>query len=249
VRACDEVGFSLYFFCYDRHLQCTSAPTQDMATKEPVSSNDVRHEGCLSGVVRALGDTDSGHEAVQRLQQLHELTRFVHATTGIKGNYIVGGDLNIEGGSKDYQEAANLFGRHSTSFPDFAPTFSTRSFLTPPGWRDVDWSPSLDYIFSNLDVCEFQVLPVAISDHLPLHLVVSQPVPECDMALIEDQKCKKLVDGSILARRECFCHPFANTTNLPRHSTHWCTSGAHHLVLPELKVKVPLMFEDVLRSP
>jgi len=51
-----------------------------MQVKEPVDSDDERDEGCLSGMVRVFGDADQGHEAEQRLQQLHELSRFVYAT-------------------------------------------------------------------------------------------------------------------------------------------------------------------------
>jgi hypothetical protein len=50
-----------------------------MQCREP-DSDDERDEGCLSGMVRVFGEADQGHEAAQRLQQLHELSRFVRAT-------------------------------------------------------------------------------------------------------------------------------------------------------------------------
>lgn len=224
-------GASVHLFA--THLQCTSAPRQDLPTKEQAVSDENR----LPGLVRAC--YDGGHEAEQRLQQLHELTRFVHSTTGIQGPYIVGGDLNIEGGSNDYYEAAKLFGRHSTNFPDFAPTYSTRSFLTCPGWKDVDWKSNLDYIFTNLDVRAFQVLPFDVSDHLPLHLVVSEPsLPESDS---EIDRIGKIMGLCVPVCGLSQCTKIHTTTHHARHST----MGIHD---PEHLAIVPLMFQDVPRS-
>lgn len=160
------------------------------------------------------------------------------------GQYIVGGDLNIEGGSKDYLEAVKLFGRDSINAPDFKPTYTTRSFLTPPGWRTVLWESNLDHIFSNMDIQEFEVLSVDMSDHLPLHLVVSQPSPTE----------VKTGSGANSVMGECSRSP------LPRDKLHMKTQqpGANMLVdrsglsvsVPLiLEQMIPLMFEDLPMTP
>ena len=156
----------------------------------PAEKDDDCDEGCLSGMVRAIGRADGDNEAEKRLQQLHELSRFVHAKVGTQGHFVLGGDFNMIGGSADYLEAAKLFGRQSANAPTFAPTYTTRSFLTPPGWKNIAWESNLDHMFTNLDVCDFQVKStVDISDHLPMHLTVSQPRTSDDIItheLIED---------------------------------------------------------------
>jgi len=123
-----------------------------MQTVAPAGKVDHCDEGCLSGMVRAIGRADVDHEAEKRLQQLHELSRFVHAKVGTQGHFVLGGDFNMIGGSADYLEAAKLFGRQSANAPTFAPTYTTRSFLTPPGWKNIAWESNLDHMFTNLDV-------------------------------------------------------------------------------------------------
>ena len=73
-QTCDPPPLSLYH----RHLQCTSAPDKSMHS-DPTTDSDDEDTGCLSGVVRAL-EADHEQEAEQRLAQLDELYRFVHAT-------------------------------------------------------------------------------------------------------------------------------------------------------------------------
>ena len=112
----------------------------------------------------------------------------------MQGYFVVGGDFNIEGGSRDYQEAVKLFGRESVCAPEFKATYSTSSFLTPPIWRDVAWTSNLDHIFTNLEVQEYDVLTtVDISDHLPLHLVTAcPPLPNTRGEVVEimqDEDC------------------------------------------------------------
>ena len=49
---------------------------------DPTTDSDDEDTGCLSGVVRAL-EADHEQEAEQRLAQLDELYRFVHATVSL----------------------------------------------------------------------------------------------------------------------------------------------------------------------
>ena len=181
--------------------------------------DDECHAGCLSGLVRAIAGADVDNEAAKRLQQLHELSRFVRTETGAHGHYVLGGDFNITGGSKDYLEAVKLFGRHSTNAPDFAPTYTTRSFLTPPGWKNIAWESNLDHMFTNLDVCDFQVKStVDISDHLPMHLTVNPPrTGENISQVIEDDPHHlRLLGETILDRPPRSAHG-PRSTPLPRH--------------------------------
>ena len=75
-------------------------------------------------------------------------------------HYILGGDFNIEGGSDEYNDAVKLIGRESVCAPEFRGTYSTHSFLTPPGWRDVEYNVNLDHVFTDLHVDEYKVTEV-----------------------------------------------------------------------------------------
>ena len=68
---------------FTTHLMCTSSPSEDMRSQKVANQRDDGDDdtGCLSGVVRAL-ESDIEREAEVRLQQLHELSRFVLATVG-----------------------------------------------------------------------------------------------------------------------------------------------------------------------
>ena len=227
-----------------------------MQTVAPAEKDDDCDEGCLSGMVRAIGRADGDNEAEKRLQQLHELSRFVHAKVGTQGHFVLGGDFNMVGGSADYQEAAKLFGRHSANAPTFAPTYTTRSFLTPPGWKNIAWDSNLDHMFTNLDVRDFQVKStVDISDHLPMHLTVSQPRTSDDIItheLIEDKDNNLRLLGDWSASRSC---AGANKLLLNQ----GVRSKVSRRLPPQIvqptihldrhKVSVPLMFEDVPLSP
>ena len=159
---------------------------------------------------------------------------------GKDGQYIVGGDFNIEGGSEDYLEAVKLFGRDSINAPEFKPTYTTRSFLTPPGWRDVIWESNLDHIFTNLQVQGFEVLSVDMSDHLPLHLVVSQPEPPETRANAVVGGCTRSVPqrSKLHTRVQQPCaNVLVDRSPLP-------------VSVPRLFEEIiPLMFEDVPRTP
>ena len=217
-----------------------------MKTAMPAEKNHARDDGRLSGMVRAIG-ADVDNEAAQRLQQLHELSRFVRTETGAHGHYILGGDFNITGGSKDYQEAVKLFGRQSTNAPAFAPTYTTRSFLTPPGWKNIVWESNLDHMFTNLDVCDFQVQStVDISDHLPMLLTVSHPrtaAENISAEIIEDDGHHLRLLGGCSAPRSCACiklhqGPCAKVLRRP----------LPQIVQPSTS-PVPLLFHDVPLSP
>jgi hypothetical protein len=207
-------------------------------------------------MVRAIGRADGDNEAEKRLQQLHELSRFVHAKVGTQGHFVLGGDFNMIGGSADYLEAAKLFGRQSANAPTFAPTYTTRSFLTPPGWKNIAWESNLDHMFTNLDVCDFQVKStVDISDHLPMHLTVSQPRTSDDIItheLIEDMdhRDNSRLLGSWSASRSC-----AGAKLLYQGARSKISRRLPQQIVQPTKqfdrhhVTVPLMLEDVPLSP
>ena len=230
-----------------RHLQCTSAPTDDMKKLKPADSDDDCVDGCFSGMVRAIGKVGSEREAAQRLEQLHELGHFVRLTAGALGHYVVGGDFNIAGGSNDYTVATKIFGRESANAPEFKATFTTRSFLTPPGWKDVLWEANLDHMFTNLDICEFEVEGhIDISDHLPMRLVVAQPRRVETMEHIEHHF--KIRSGSTSFATRCACTkicqgPCAKHTRIPKPLTR------PMMMIDPPKNTVPLLFEDVPISP
>lgn len=118
-----------------------------------------------------------------RKRQLLELKSFMDSVVPTREDkYLLGGDLNIEGGSPEYAEMTRLFGRQSLNAPDFHPTYNTDSFLTPPGWRDVEYSVCLDHVLSNLDVEQFSVLQDDISDHRGLSVLVIPPRPSVSLA-------------------------------------------------------------------
>ena len=157
---------------------------------------------------------------------------------------MAGGDFNLQGGTKDYSEAAKLFGRESVCAPDFNPTYSTRSFLTPPGWKDVIWESNLDHVFTNLEVLEYNVVDSDISDHFPLHIVAAQPSQPCTtLEIIEDEQhhVKHIGEAVQIA---CSRPPAPRINKL--HSGIFMTTQSIHANAP---VVVPLMFEDVPLSP
>ena len=165
---------------------------------------------------------------------------------GIHGLYIAAGDFNIMGGSSDYREAAKLFGRESTNSPAFQPTFSTKSFLTPPGWRDVEWEANLDHIFTNIDVKSFDVLPMDISDHYPLHMVASLPRwPELESCKMELFGCQQSAQELLAS----WC-PTSEGKRVLRELEH--PAGAHkkhQFARHAVSHVVPLIFAEVPRSP
>ena len=154
---------------------------------------------------------------------------------GVQGTYIVAGDFNIEGGSKDYEIAARLFGRDSVNaLSGFKPTYTTRSPLTPPGWRSVHWEANLDHIFTNLEEIRFfDVIKSEISDHLPMHLVASLPhQAHSQPEMIEDVQC-----CISIASDRGWSMGLADSKDkkeLPKHTA---------------QIAVPLLFADVPLTP
>lgn len=159
---------------------------------------------------------------------------------------MAGGDFNLEGGSKDYSEATKLFGRESVSAPDFKPTYSTRSFLTPPGWRDVIWEANLDHVFTNLEVLEYDVVNSDMSDHFPLHIIAAQPSqPDTTLEIIEEEQPRvKHTGGAMQIAWTRQVSPCANKLHSRIH-----IMPKHSIQVHAPKVVVPLMFEDIPMSP
>ncbi len=163
---------------FTTHLQCTTAPPDEiLPPSSPIISSAAFNHGLLDLLEK--GENVSGGKCdTVRKKQLEELKAFMHSVVPtMEDKYLLGGDLNVEGGSPEYAEMTRLFGRQSLCAPDFLPTYNTDSFLTPPGWRDVEYSVCLDHMISNLDVQEFTVLQDDISDHRGLSVLVSAPQP------------------------------------------------------------------------
>ena len=118
--------------------------------------------------------------------------------------------------------------------------------MTPPGWRDVLWESNLDHIFTNLDLLEFAVLDVEMSDHWPLHFVASQPKPA------EATAEAKVAWGGCY-RGGVLCAKMQGMTQKPCATILADRAHHHHSVsiplVVEDMVMTPLMFEDLLRSP
>ena len=91
---------------------------------------------------------------------IDELKAFMDRTICFENDaWMLAGDLNIEGGSVEYYDMVDLFGREALGAPDFVSTYNTESFLTPPGWRGVEYSTALDHVLTNLrNVTDFSVL-------------------------------------------------------------------------------------------
>ena len=69
--------------------------------------------------------------------------------------------------------------------PDFVSTYNTESFLTPPGWRDVDYRVCLDHMLTNISVDDYQVLTDDLSDHRGLLASISV-TPREELARVRD---------------------------------------------------------------
>jgi endonuclease/exonuclease/phosphatase family metal-dependent hydrolase len=137
-------GVLLHLFT--THLQCTTAPPTAPA------ADDV-------GTAQVLNLVEAGTESV-RQRQLLELKAFMDRTICFEDDvWMLAGDLNIEGGSAEYYDMVDLFGRNALGAPDFISTYNTESFLTPPGWRGVEYSTALDHVLTNLcNITDFSVL-------------------------------------------------------------------------------------------
>ena len=137
-------GVVLHLFT--THLQCTTAPPTAPA------ADDVNTAQVLSAL-------EAGTESV-RQRQLLELKAFMDRTICFEDDaWMLAGDLNIEGGSAEYYDMVDLLGREALGAPDFVSTYNTESFLTPPGWRGVEYSTALDHVLTNLrNVTDFSVL-------------------------------------------------------------------------------------------
>jgi len=162
---------------FTTHLQCTTAPPEELLPPASPSATDAFNHKMLDLLEK--GEHVSGGKCDNvRARQLVELKSFMDSMVPTREDkYLLGGDLNIEGGSPEYSEMTRLFGRQSLNAPDFQPTYNTDSFLTPPGWRDVEYSVCLDHVLSNLDVEQFSVLQDDISDHRGLSVLVICPQP------------------------------------------------------------------------
>ena len=139
-------GVLLHLFT--THLQCTTAPPTKTVDAEDVSAE-----------ARMLKIVEGGTENV-RQRQLLELKAFMDRTVCMEQDkWLLAGDLNIVGGSEEYYEMVDLLGRQSLGAPDFVSTYNTESFLTPPGWRGVEYSVALDHVLTNLaNIEDFAVL-------------------------------------------------------------------------------------------
>jgi len=150
-----------------------------------LESGDSLDNGIGISVVKMLEERSEMSCGTVREQQLNELKSFVDRTVKKDGLWLVGGDLNIVGGSDEYAHIVRTFGIDSVGAPDFEPTYNTHSFLTPPGWRGVEFNVCLDHILTNLAVRKFCVLPDDVSDHKALAVVVqdnSDPlIPESEV--------------------------------------------------------------------
>ena len=136
---------------FTTHLQCTTAPESAGATESPQKKEfsggvatriqERRHsaEDLNAGTAHVLNLVEAGTETV-RQRQLLELKSFMnrHVCLG-EDMWLLAGDLNIEGGSAEYYRMVDLFGREALGAPEFESTYNTESFLTPPGWRGVEY--------------------------------------------------------------------------------------------------------------
>ena len=88
--------------------------------------------------------------------------------------WLLAGDLNIEGGSEEYDALVQQWGGfQALGAPEFVSTYNTESFLTPPGWRDVEYRVCLDHMLTNIPVDDYQVLEDDLSDHRGLLACIS----------------------------------------------------------------------------
>jgi hypothetical protein len=69
--------------------------------------------------------------------------------------------------------------------PDFVSTYNTESFLTPPGWRDVEYRVCLDHMLTNISVDHYEVLTDDLSDHRGLLASISV-IPSEGLAQVQD---------------------------------------------------------------
>jgi endonuclease/exonuclease/phosphatase family metal-dependent hydrolase len=173
---------------FTTHLQCTTAPPAELRPPESPSAADSINAGVLDLLEK--GEKVSGGKCDSvRKGQLHEVKAFMDSVIPTREDkFVLGGDLNIEGGSPEYVEMTRIFGLGSLCAPEFRPTYNTDSFLTPPGWRGVEYSVCLDHVLTNLDqVDTFAVLDDDLSDHRGLAVVVTPPTPalECPEATRE----------------------------------------------------------------
>jgi endonuclease/exonuclease/phosphatase family metal-dependent hydrolase len=168
-------GEALHLFT--THLQCTTAPPEAIRPPASPSAVDAMSSGMLDLLERGEKVIGGKCDTVRK-RQLLELKAFMDSVVPTsEDKYLLGGDLNIEGGSPEYMELTKLFGRHTLNAPEFVATYNTDSFLTPPGWRGVEYSVCLDHIISNLSVMDFKVLQDDISDHRGLAVLFSPPEP------------------------------------------------------------------------
>jgi endonuclease/exonuclease/phosphatase family metal-dependent hydrolase len=160
---------------FTTHLQCTTAPPQELLPPASPSAADAVNKGILDLLEK--GEVVSGATCDRvRKQQLKEIKAFMDSVIPTnEDKFLLGGDLNIEGGSPEYVEMTRLFGRQSLCAPSFPTTYNTESFLTPPGWRGVEYSVCLDHMISNLAVEDFSVLQEDLSDHRGLAALVVPP--------------------------------------------------------------------------
>jgi endonuclease/exonuclease/phosphatase family metal-dependent hydrolase len=125
---------------FTTHLQCTTAPPAALRPPASPSAADSINTGVLD--LLEQGEKVSGGKCDSvRKGQLLEIKAFMDAVIPTRDDkFVLGGDLNIEGGTPEYAEMTRIFGYQSLCAPGFRPTYNTDSFLTPPGWRGV-WRP------------------------------------------------------------------------------------------------------------
>ena len=122
---------------FTTHLQCTTAPPEELLPPASPSTVDTMSKGMLDLLEKGEEVVGGKCDSVRK-RQLIELKAFMDSCVPTnQDKYLLGGDLNIEGGSPEYAEMTRMFGRHSLGHPDFVATYNTDSFLTPPGWRGV----------------------------------------------------------------------------------------------------------------
>jgi len=119
-----------------------------------------------------------------RAAQVAELASYRAATA--EGPWLVAGDLNIPGGSAEYDSAASELGQQSLLSPTFPATYDCDSFLAPPGWRTGDPGVAafkerscVDHVFTNVPMAFAFVKRQACppSDHRPLEVGLSLENP------------------------------------------------------------------------
>jgi len=131
LHATTELPSGEFLHLFSTHLQCTTAPPDSASSVDVMNARFAQ----LLALVEGRGIES---ESV-RTRQLIELKAFMCRTLTPHDKWLLAGDMNIEGGSAEYRHMVDLLGGESLGAPDFCATYNTESFLTPPGWRGVEY--------------------------------------------------------------------------------------------------------------